>query len=230
MFPAPDDFLLKYLNCPCLCQVHRFNDHHLKLIVRDSLAFQIEQKITPLYITAVGEVNPEIEFDAELRLRIRLIHALARYLHTGMSIFHELDRVPIWVRDPCLVGILHAKRNLGDSHAFFSETIAELFQPGDFQTEMPVARANIQVLDLSTPHLHSHLLVEEFEEGCVTAGKVISKRLALLVIESEFDLQAKLVHIEVYYLFQVIGDEVKMRQFSDHDYLFSLTDFEEQQA
>ena len=55
---------------------------------------------------------------------------------------------------------------------------------------MFVTRAHIQFFDTSTPHLCCHFLVEEFQKGRISAGKIISKGLALLVIQRELDLQS----------------------------------------
>ena len=75
MFSAPDNFLFEDLHLACLRQVHRLNDHQLELLVGNRITFQVEQKLMPFHITAVGEINPEVKLDAELRLRIGRIQS-----------------------------------------------------------------------------------------------------------------------------------------------------------
>src|SRR5690606_31966815 len=125
--------------------------------------------------------------------------------------------IAIRVFGPCLTGMIHTRRNLRDRYTTLSQPPAEILQPGDLQAEMPVACAVDQFFDASTPDLGCHSLIEEFQEGSIPTGKVIPKRLAILIIQCEFDGHAEFVHIEIDDGFQVIGNEIDMGQFSDHE-------------
>lgn len=108
MLAAPDNFLPEDLHCPCLRQVHGLNNHHFELLIRNRIAFQVEQELVSFHIAAVCEIDPEIKLDAELGLRIGRVHELSGQLEAGIAVFHQLDRVPIRVGDPCLAGVVHA--------------------------------------------------------------------------------------------------------------------------
>src|SRR4030095_5049426 len=90
---------------------------------------------------------------------------------------------------------------------------------------MPVAVANGEFLNFSAPYLCSHTLIEKFKEGGVAAFEVIPKRLSLLVIQRELDLQPKLIDIEVDDFGEVIGHKVEMCKRSDHRHSLSSLAF-----
>jgi hypothetical protein len=78
MLSAPDNFLFEDFHLPCLRQVHRLDDHQLEPLVGNRIPFQVEQEVMPFHIAAVGEINPEVKLDAELRLRIGCVQKLPR--------------------------------------------------------------------------------------------------------------------------------------------------------
>jgi len=65
-------------------QVHRLDDHLGQIGVGDLRAFEVEQEIAALDETAIGELDPKVELDAELRTRVGLVH---RGRHEGVPRF-----------------------------------------------------------------------------------------------------------------------------------------------
>ena len=75
---------------------------------------------------------------------------------------------------------------------------------------MFVMCAGRQWLDLPAPFLDGERLIEDFDEGCVAALKIISKGLAFLIVQCELDLQSQFVDVKVNHTRQVVRDEVEM--------------------
>lgn len=159
-----------------------------------------------------------IDLDEERANRF-LSRCRPRELGTQGTVFHQLDLVAIRVRDPGLARIIHAQGDLAHCYAFVLQLLAEFTQPGDLQTEVPVARAVGQFLNFPAPDFRSHLLVEEFQKGGVATAKVISEGLILLIVQRELNLYAKLIHIEVDDPWKIIGREVEMGKLSYHGFL-----------
>jgi len=65
-------------------QVHRLDDHLGQIGVGDLRAFEVEQEIAALDETAVRELDPKVELDAELRMRVGLVQ---RVRHEGVPRF-----------------------------------------------------------------------------------------------------------------------------------------------